>query len=103
MMTCGFEDALSRIVTVPCFIPCVCGEKVTLMLQFAPEGTVEPQVEVMPNWPVIFMEEIFSGVAPVLVRVTVCGRLVVPCCCLLKFRGAVGEKATTPVFSRTCA
>ena len=30
-MTCGLDDALSLMVTVPDFAPCVFGEKVTLM------------------------------------------------------------------------
>jgi hypothetical protein len=47
-ITCGLDDTLSLIVTVPDFVPCVFGEKVTLMVQFAPTATLAPQVEVTP-------------------------------------------------------
>jgi len=87
--------------TVPDFGPFDCGENVTLIAQFAPAATLVPQVEVMPNWPVAFMEEIVSAVLPVLVRMTVCGGLVVPTVTFLKFSGVVGEKLTTPVLRST--
>ena len=82
-MTCGFDEALSRIVIVPDFGPRVCGEKVTLMAQFAAGATDDPQVvELMANWPFDVIEEIVSVVLPVLVSLTVCGVLVVPTVCL---------------------
>jgi hypothetical protein len=83
-MTCGLVEALSLRVIVPDFAPAVCGENVTLMVHFAPGSTLAWQVEVMPNWPPTFTEEILSADLPVLVRVTVCGGLVVPCFCFLK-------------------
>jgi hypothetical protein len=48
-ITCGLDDALSLIVTVPDFAPFVFGENVTPMVQLAPaarsrvEGTGQPQ------------------------------------------------------------
>jgi hypothetical protein len=50
-MTMGFEDALSWIVTVPDFAPVDWGENVTLIEQFAPAGTLGPQVDVSANCP----------------------------------------------------
>jgi hypothetical protein len=102
-ITCGFDDALSFIVTVPDFTPADVGENVTLMTQFAPAATLDPQVEVIPNWPAAFIAEIFSAVLPLLVSFTVCGALVVPVFCFLKTSGVVGEKTTAPVLSRVIA
>jgi hypothetical protein len=64
----GFDDALSLMVTVPDFAPCDFGEKVMLMVQFAPAVMALPQLEVMPNWPETFIDEIFNSVLPVLVK-----------------------------------
>jgi hypothetical protein len=64
-ITCGLEDALSLIVTVPDFAPCVFGEKVTLMVQFAPGAMLFWHVDVMPNCAEAFIEEIFNSVVPV--------------------------------------
>ena len=88
------------IEIVPDFGPFVFGENVTLIVQFAPAATLVPHVDVIPNWPAAFIEEMVSAILPVLVRVTVCGALVVPTACFLKFSGVVGEKLTTPVLSR---
>src|SRR5579871_1437087 len=98
-MTCGFDEALSMIVTVPWAVPFCVGEKVTLTVQFAPAATVVPQVEVTANSALAFMDAIRSAMVPVLVRVTFCGLLVVPTGCFWKFSGVVGEKLTTPVLS----
>lgn len=49
-ITCGFDDALSLIVTLPDFAPLDFGEKVTLIVQLALAATLEPQVDVMPKW-----------------------------------------------------
>src|SRR5579864_5149691 len=95
-MTCGLDDALSLIVTVPDFVPFDFGEKVTLIVQFAPAATLDAHVVVIPNWPAAFIVEMVNTVLPVLVRVTDCGTLVVPTVCLLKLSGVVGEKLTTP-------
>lgn len=97
----GLGEALSLTVTVPDFSPFDFGENVALIAQFSPAGKVDPHVEVTPNCPVVFIEDIFSVAAPVLVSVTVWGGLVVPTACSLKLRGVVGEKLTVPVLSRT--
>ncbi len=99
LITIGFDEALPVTETAPDFAPLDFGEKVTLIVQFALAATLFPHVEVMPNWPTAFIEEIFRAVWPVLLSVTVCGALVVPTLCFLKFSGDVGEKETTPVFS----
>jgi len=100
-ITCGLEDALSMIETVPDFGPCVFGEKVTLILQLAPAATLFPQVEVTANWPATLIDAMLSAVLPVFVSVTFCGALVVPVACLLKLSGVVGKKLAAPVLSRT--
>src|ERR1700730_13689742 len=100
-MTCGLVDALSMMVIVPCTEPFFAGENVTLIVHFAPAATLAPQVEVTPNSVLAFIDAILNAVLPVLVRVTVCGVLVVPTACFLKFSGVVGEKLTTPVLRRT--
>jgi hypothetical protein len=78
-MTCGLEDALSLISTVPDTSPAPFGENVTLMVQLALAATLLPQVEVAPNSPVVLMDEMVSLVFPSLVSVTSCGGLVMPC------------------------
>jgi len=98
-ITCGLVEALSMIESVPCCKPFCVGENVALIVHFAPAARVAPHVDVMPNSELAFMEAIFRAVAPVLVRLTVCGALVVPTRCFLKFSGVVGEKLTTPVLS----
>jgi hypothetical protein len=94
-------EALSLIVSVLAFAPCDFGEKVTLMVQFAPAATLVPQLEVTPNWAEAFMDEILSAVSPVLVKVTLWAVLLAPTACFPKASGVVGEKATTPVLSST--
>ena len=81
-MICGFDEALSMIVTVPCAAPFLVGENVTLIVHFAVGATLVPQVEVTPNWALAFIDAIFNAAVPVLVSVTVSGELVVPTVCL---------------------
>jgi hypothetical protein len=100
-ITCGFEEALSIIVTVPVFVPSDLGVKLTLIVQPLAEAMVLLQVDLMSNCPAIFIEDIFSSVLPVFLSVTPCSALLVHTDCFLKTRGVVGEKATTPEFSRT--
>ncbi len=85
------------IVTVPDLAPCDVGEKVTLIVQVAPGIRFARQVEVMPNSWDAFMDESFNSALPPFVSLTVCGALVEPTACFLKFRGVIGEKTTTPV------
>ncbi len=77
-ITCGFDDALSMMLIVPCAAPFLAGENVALIVQFAPGATLAPQVEVTANSALAFMDLIFSSVLPVLVSVTICALLVVP-------------------------
>ena len=72
------------------------------MVQFAPAATLPPQVEVMPNCPAAFIEEIVRLLLARVGKGDCLRRLAVPTACLLKTRcGVVGEKATTPVLSST--
>ena len=93
--------ALSMIEIAPCFVTFCVGENVTLIEHFAPAATLAPHVDVTPNSLLAFIDAILSALLPVFVRLTVCGGLMVPTACFLKFSGVVGEKLTTPVFSRT--
>src|SRR5579863_6945966 len=77
-ITCGLMEALSTIDTAPFCIPLVSGAKVTVIEQFPPAGTLLGQVSVISNWPLALIEEMDKADAPLLVRVTVCGLLVVP-------------------------
>src|SRR5579871_1531382 len=99
-MTWGLVEALSTMEIVPWTVPFFVGEKVALIVHVAPAATEEPQVEVTANSALALTEAILNAVVPVLVSLTVCGLLVVPTACFLKFSGVVGEKLTTPVFSR---
>jgi hypothetical protein len=83
IMTCAFDEALSRIKIVPDFTPELVGKKVALMPQLPPGATLSPQVvlELKVNCPVTLMEEMVSAVAPLFVKVTVSGALVVPTAC----------------------
>lgn len=48
-MTCGFEEAPSVMLIVPRSDPNLMGEKVAVIVQFAPGATVAPQVDVVAN------------------------------------------------------
>jgi hypothetical protein len=102
-MTCGFEDAVSRIVTVPFLFPIASGLKATLMAQLAPGATLV--LHVVPlfrlNCPCTEMDEIDNVLAPLFVRITACGLLVVLRSCGENLTGVIGEKPTTPVLRRT--
>jgi len=70
-ITCGLVEALSMIEIVPCTVPCCVGEKVTLIVQFAPAATLDPQVEVTANSVLALIDAILSAVVPVLVTLTI--------------------------------
>jgi hypothetical protein len=76
--TCGFDEALSGIVTSPPTLPTAVGLKVTWIAHSAPGATLAPQLLVSRNGPLVFMDETVKAVVPVLVRVTVCGALAAP-------------------------
>jgi hypothetical protein len=48
-ITCGFDEALSMMVIVPCAAPCFVGENVALIVQLAPAATLSPQVDFTAN------------------------------------------------------
>jgi len=104
---CGLLAALSVIVTVPEKFPAVGGVKVTLMVQFFPGSTLDPQLLVSPKLVLAAMLLMVSVALPVLVSVTGCEALVVPTLTLLKVR-LVGERVTagavvpTPVRLTVC-
>ena len=87
---CGLVRAESLIVKVPVRVPVAIGEKITLIVQFAPIASFLGQVLVSAksfgSAPLIVMLVIFSGVAPGLVSVTSCAALVVPTFCAAKVR-----------------
>lgn len=103
LTVCGLPAALSLTVSVPVAVPVCCGVKVTLMEQLAPGATLEPQSSLSAKSPVVAMPVMLSVSPPVLERVTVCGRLVVPTACESKVR-LVGERlaagGVTPVPAR---
>ena len=55
-ITCGFEEALSMMLIVPCCTPCFVGENVVLIVHSAPGATLAPQVEVMANSALAFID-----------------------------------------------
>jgi hypothetical protein len=87
--------------TVAVRAPTAVGVKVTLMVQLALAATLEPQVLLAmlksPGLaPEVEMELMVRALVPVLVRVTVCGGLVVPTVWLANGR-VVGDRLTKPV------
>ena len=85
-------------------VPVAVGVKWPWMVQFAPTARLEPQVVANTNEeasvPVTAMPVITSGLAPVLVSVTVCDGLVVPTAWLTKVKLG-GEKETVVELSAT--
>lgn len=79
-ITCGLSAALSVMVVVAVKDATLVGVKVTEMLQEAPAAILPPQVVVSAKTPVVAMLVMVRDALPVLVIVTVCGRLVVFCC-----------------------
>jgi len=79
---CGERSPLSTIVTAADFAPRAVGEKVPLMVQFAPAARLDPHVLLKLNEdafaPVTLMLLMAIATAPVLDSVTLCDPLVVP-------------------------
>jgi hypothetical protein len=77
----GLVGASSVTVTVAALEPIACGVKLTVMEQFAPTATVEPQLFVCAKSPglapVIATLLMFKVAVPLLVRVAVCDALVI--------------------------
>jgi hypothetical protein len=75
---CGLPLALSVIEMVPSSMPVVLGEKVTLMVQFDPVPTADPQLLVSAKFALAAISAMFSEAVPEFVSVTVRGWLIVP-------------------------
>jgi hypothetical protein len=75
---CGLSAALSVNVTVPFTLPVVSGARVTLIAQFAPAASDEPQLLVSAKFALAAILVIVSEAVPVLVRVMSSGSLLVP-------------------------
>ena len=69
---------MSATVRVPLAGPTMAGLNVTLIAQFAPGASVEPQLLVCENGPLMLMLERFSPKLPELVSVAICDALEVP-------------------------
>lgn len=52
-ITCGLPAALSEIETLPVLVPTAVGVKVTLIVQFEPDDTLDAQVFVWEKSPVV--------------------------------------------------
>jgi len=83
---CGLSVASSVNVTVPVTPPVVSGARVTLIAQFAPAASDEPQLLVSAKFALAAMVVIVSAAVPVLVSVMSRGSLVVPSTSLPKVR-----------------
>jgi hypothetical protein len=92
---CGLPGALSAIETVPFRLPVVVGENITLMVQFAPDARVEPQVLVSWKFALAAILEIVSVALPELVSVMGIDWLAVPTISSPgKVRAVVDKEAT---------
>jgi hypothetical protein len=91
---CGLPPALSLTLKVPALAPDAAGSKNTPIAQLAPAATVFPQALSEPKSAGLVVTLLMLSVAvPVLVSVTVCGRLDVPTYCAAKVR-LPGDKPT---------
>jgi hypothetical protein len=81
------------IVTAPVRFPAAVGVKVTLIVQFAPAATLDPQVLVCAKSPEAVIWEMESAALPEFVNVTVWAALVVPTSWLLNVKLA-GDRLT---------
>ena len=77
----GLSGAPSAIVSAPIRGPAAVGVKVTAIVQLAPVVTLLPQLLVAAKSPEAAIFETASATVPVLVKVTVCGALVLPTVC----------------------
>jgi len=93
---------LSVIVTAPVLDPLALGVKITLTLHEAPGDMLEPQVLVWEKSPLLAMLVMVSVEVPVLLRVKLCGLLLVPTACEANVNDAgegltAGPPAPVPV------
>jgi hypothetical protein len=63
-IVCGLPGALSLTESVPLRVPDPMGAKVTLIVQFAADARLEPQVSVSPKFVVAAMPAMLSVVVP---------------------------------------
>jgi hypothetical protein len=75
---CGLPAALSVNETVPVALPEMVGARVTLIMQFAPAASVEPQLLVCAKFALAAILVMVSVAVPELVSVMGRGSLVVP-------------------------
>lgn len=75
---CGPPAALSLMTKSPLVLPVTEGLKVTLMVQFAPAATLDPQPLVCAKSAVGVMLLMVKAALPLLARVIACAELVVP-------------------------
>lgn len=96
----GLPDALSVIVSDAARVPWARGLNVTLIVQFAPAATLDPQLLVCEKSagfaPAMVMLVILSVAEPVLVSVTGWAALDVPTSCVLKKRLVADSVAAGP-------
>ncbi|MFZ0797302.1 MAG: hypothetical protein WAM98_05895 [Terriglobales bacterium] len=92
-IVCGLSAALSVNVTVPLTLPVVLGARVTLIAQFAPAASIDPQLLVSAKFALAAIPEIASGAVPALESVMSRGSLVEPSCSSPKVR-LLAEKDT---------
>jgi hypothetical protein len=90
LTVCGLPAALSEMLTDAVRVPAAVGVNVTLIVQLPPAATELPQVFVSAKSavlvPVMLMLVMLKLVLPVLLRVTLCARLVTPTFSLAKVR-----------------
>ena len=89
-MFCGLPVASTLTVRVPLRVPSAVGVNVTSISQLVRGAKLPGQSFVSAKSPVMATPVIVSWSLPLLVRITVCAPLVVPCVWLGKFR-AVGQ------------
>jgi hypothetical protein len=82
------------MVTAPVLVPAAVGLKVKLRMQLALGARLEPQVLVWEKSPLAVMLAIVRVALPALLRVRLCGRLLVPTGCAGKVKEA-GERLAT--------
>lgn len=94
LTACGLPAALSVMESVPLRVPEAVGVKVTLMVQWAPAATDDPQLFVCAKSPLAAMLVTLRVAPPVLESVTACAALVVPTVWLVNVR-VEGETPAT--------
>jgi hypothetical protein len=92
-MVCGPPGALVASVTFPLQAPVKGAASITLRVQPAPGANSVGQLSVWATAPLTVMLAMLSAAVPVLVNVTVCGRLVVPAACAGKFSWLADKEA----------